>query len=93
MVYFQTKIPNLDKLLMALNRKRLVYFLPFRNICLPFSVCSSWTFGNLVVVWYILPRFGIFWQEKSGNPGRQSRVLSVSDGEKLGSWLGIKCRG
>jgi hypothetical protein len=25
-------------------------------------------FGNLVVVWYIFPRFGIFYQQKSGNP-------------------------
>jgi hypothetical protein len=26
-------------------------------------------FGNLVVIWYIFPRFGILGQEKSGNPG------------------------
>jgi hypothetical protein len=25
-------------------------------------------FGNLVVIWYIFPRFGILYQEKSGSP-------------------------
>jgi hypothetical protein len=28
-----------------------------------------WPFGNLVVFWYIFPRFGILYHEKSGNPG------------------------
>jgi hypothetical protein len=27
-----------------------------------------WPFGNVVVIWYIFPRFGILCQEKSGNP-------------------------
>jgi hypothetical protein len=27
-----------------------------------------WAFGNFVVIWYIFPRFGILYQEKSGNP-------------------------
>jgi hypothetical protein len=26
-----------------------------------------WAFGNLVVIWYISPRFGILYQLKSGN--------------------------
>jgi hypothetical protein len=32
------------------------------------------TFGHFVVIWYIIPHFGILYQEKSGNPGssRQS---------------------
>jgi hypothetical protein len=29
-----------------------------------------WPFVNVVVVWYIFPRFGTFCQEKSGNPVR-----------------------
>jgi hypothetical protein len=29
-----------------------------------------WPFVNVVVVWYIFPRFGTFCQEKSGNPWR-----------------------
>jgi hypothetical protein len=28
-----------------------------------------WSFGNSVVIWYIFQRFGILYQEKSGNPG------------------------
>jgi hypothetical protein len=27
-----------------------------------------WPFGNVVVVWYLSPRFGKLCQEKSGNP-------------------------
>jgi hypothetical protein len=27
-----------------------------------------WPFSNLVAIWYIFPRLGIFRQEKSGNP-------------------------
>jgi hypothetical protein len=29
-------------------------------------------FGNVVVIWYIFPRFGILCQEKSGNPASLS---------------------
>jgi hypothetical protein len=29
-----------------------------------------WLFGYVVVIWYIFPRFGILYQEKSGNTGR-----------------------
>jgi hypothetical protein len=38
----------------------LVYFTAICNILLPF--------GNLVVICYVCPRFGIFYQQKSGNP-------------------------
>jgi hypothetical protein len=46
----------------------------------PFGICYGhlvyvmaiwymlWPFGNLVVLWYIFPRFGILCLEKSGNP-------------------------
>jgi hypothetical protein len=27
-----------------------------------------WPFGNVMVIWYIFPRFGKFCQEKSGKP-------------------------
>jgi hypothetical protein len=36
---------------------------------------TLWPFGNFVVIWYIFPRFGIFSQEKSGNPGRKGGTL------------------
>jgi hypothetical protein len=35
-----------------------------------------------VVIWYISPRFGILYQEKSGNPGRRvstSFLIPVKD--------------
>jgi hypothetical protein len=32
-----------------------------------------WPFGYLVAIWYIFPRFGILCQEKSGNPGRDTK--------------------
>jgi hypothetical protein len=33
-----------------------------------------WSFGYFVVIWFILPRFGILWDEKSGNPGSGKRI-------------------
>jgi hypothetical protein len=32
----------------------------------------TWAFGCFVLIWYIFPRFGILYQEKSGNPGAES---------------------
>jgi hypothetical protein len=32
-----------------------------------------WPFGNLVVIRYICPHFGIFYQQKSGNPDHPRR--------------------
>jgi hypothetical protein len=29
--------------------------------------CILWPVGNVVVIWYIFPLFGILCQEKSGN--------------------------
>jgi hypothetical protein len=46
----------------------LVYFLVIWNI-LPTAIWYIlWPFGNVVVSWYIFPRFGKLCQEKSGNP-------------------------
>jgi hypothetical protein len=36
------------------------------NILLPFGI-FLWPVGNLGVSWYIFPRFGILYHEKSGN--------------------------
>jgi hypothetical protein len=30
-----------------------------------------WPFGNIVVIWFIFPHFGILCEEKSGNPAQQ----------------------
>jgi hypothetical protein len=63
MVCFQTKNPNLGKSWRALEWKMLVYFTVIWYIL--------WSFGNVVVIWNIFPRFGILCQEKSGNPAMQ----------------------
>jgi hypothetical protein len=75
MVYFQTKNPHLGKILEGLAMKddgifygRFVHFTVFCHIL--------WTFGIVVVIGYIFPRFGIFYQEKSGNPVRNSQSPS-----------------
>jgi hypothetical protein len=38
-----------------------------------------WPFGNLVAIQYVFPRFGIFCQEKSGNPDLYSIKESLLD--------------
>jgi hypothetical protein len=47
----------------ALEWEMLVYFMALWNIFL----YILWSFGNVVVVWRISPRFGKLCQEKSGN--------------------------
>jgi hypothetical protein len=44
----------------------LVYFTAMGNIL--------WPLVNFVVIWYIFPRFGILYQEKSGNPGTSTKT-------------------
>jgi hypothetical protein len=41
----------------------LVHCTAIGNILWPFGICMY-----LEVIWYIFPRFGILYQEKSGNP-------------------------
>jgi hypothetical protein len=36
-----------------------------------------WPFGNVVLIWYIFPHFGILCQEKSGNPAYISENFVV----------------
>jgi hypothetical protein len=52
----------------VLQWKILPYFLTISSILRTLEIF----FGHLVyfvVIWYIFPRFGILYQEKSGNPG------------------------
>jgi hypothetical protein len=67
MVCFQTKNPNLGKFWRVLQWKKMVYFTD--------TWSSLWSFvifyghlEKLLVIWYILSRFGILHKEKSGNP-------------------------
>jgi hypothetical protein len=34
-----------------------------------------WPFDKLVIIWYISPRLGILYQEKSGNPVQEPACL------------------
>jgi hypothetical protein len=68
MVCFQTKGPNLGKFWRVLQWKILVYILTIWSILRPSEVF----YGHLVyfvVIWYISPRFGMLYHEKTGNPG------------------------
>jgi hypothetical protein len=44
---------------LSLFYDHLVFFTPIGNIL--------WPFGIFLVIWFIFPRFGILYQEKSGN--------------------------
>jgi hypothetical protein len=66
----------LDKFWRVSKWKMLVYFMVICNILCTAIRCILWPLDNVVVIWYIFPRFGILCQEKSGNPG-WSRYGSV----------------
>jgi hypothetical protein len=68
MVCFQTKNPSLGKFCRALEWKMQVYFMLICNMLQSLGLFYG-HFGNVVVLWYIFPRFGILCHEKSGNPG------------------------
>jgi hypothetical protein len=84
MVYFQTKNPNFGQIWECLAMKdvgkfcsHLVHFSAISYILCPFGIfCGHLV--HFVVIWYILrsfwyifPRFGMLYQEKSGNPALQ----------------------
>jgi hypothetical protein len=46
-----------------------------------------WPFGNVVVIWYIFPRFGILRQELSGNPGLNKRNITNVDSLNLANTI------
>jgi hypothetical protein len=48
----------------------LVYFMAIWCTYFMAIWCILWPFGNVVVIWYIFPLFGILHQEKSGNTAR-----------------------
>jgi hypothetical protein len=88
MVYlcmFEPKNLNLGKFWRASELKMLVYFMAICNILQPFG----WPFGNVVVIWYIFPRFGILCQEKSGNPAAMSSVSGYS--RRFNYWESVNC--
>jgi hypothetical protein len=55
----------------------LVYFVAISDILRPFGIfCGH--FGYFMVIWYIFPRFGMLYKEKSGNSGQSNPVLSLN---------------
>jgi hypothetical protein len=74
MVCFQTKNPNLGKFCRVLQWKRMEYLLDSWSILRSYVIFYG-HFVKFVVIRYIFSRFGILYQEKSGNPGFQELVL------------------
>jgi hypothetical protein len=54
----------------------LVFSMVIWNILRSFVILIG-HFGNVVVNWYICPRFGILCQEKSGNPVPVHRIFDA----------------
>jgi hypothetical protein len=50
-----------------------------------------WPFGNVVVIWYIFPHFGILCQEKSGNPDAKHSLKKDAVGVKIFARFGQPC--
>jgi hypothetical protein len=73
MAYFYTKNPDSGKFWWVLQWKMSVYFRDIWSILLPCGIFC----GHLVyftVIWYIFPRFGILYQERSGSPAQKRRL-------------------
>jgi hypothetical protein len=88
-VYFPAKIPNLGILLCTLEWIMLIHFISTWNILRPYGIfCGNWVYiicGNLPP-----PRFGIFYQEKSGNPDIVSQLpLSRLNHKKIWRQSGL----
>jgi hypothetical protein len=67
MAHFQTQNPNLGTFWRVLQWKMLVHFMTISSILRPFGTFCG-RLLHFVVIWYIFPRFGLLYQEKSGNP-------------------------
>jgi hypothetical protein len=80
---FQTKNPNLGKFWRVLRWKMMVYFMDTRSILRSFVIF----YGHLVkfvVIRYISPRFGILYQEKSGNPDMYIHISGLPRCVRIG---------
>jgi hypothetical protein len=73
MVCFQTKIPILGKFWRVLKWKILVYFMTIWSILLLLEIFYV-HLVYFVVIWYNFSRFGILYEEESGNPGLHTYV-------------------
>jgi hypothetical protein len=64
---FQTKNPNLGKFWRVLQWRMLVYVMAIWSISPQFGRSCGHSI-YFTVIWYVFSRFGILYQEKSGNP-------------------------
>jgi hypothetical protein len=77
MVCFQTKNPNLGKFWTVLHLKMLVYFVEIWFILRSFSYILK-TFGKFCGNLVYFFRFGILYEEKSGNLDCDSRASTLA---------------
>jgi hypothetical protein len=82
MLYFKSKNINFGVFWKALEWKFLVYFMA--NCCILWAfVYILWPFGNFVIFGYIFPRFGMLYQEESGNPDHWLRCWENWPSKKI----------
>jgi hypothetical protein len=73
MVSFQTKYSQYGYILEDLGMENVVIY-SGRLAYFTTNGYILWAFGNFVVIWYFFRRFGILYQEQSGNPGFELMV-------------------
>jgi hypothetical protein len=78
---FKPKIPILVIFWRVLQWKISAYFMTIWSILLPLEILNG-HLVHFVVIWYIFPRFGTFYQEISGNPGSE-RKITMRSKEKI----------
>jgi hypothetical protein len=77
MVVFKPKNPNLGKFWRTLEWKMLVYFMAIWSILWPFGLfCSHLVYFVAIwfISWLLFSRFGMLYQNKSGNPADNDRT-------------------
>jgi hypothetical protein len=86
MVYFHNKNPNLGIFLRVFEWKMLVYAMAIWYILRSIGIFSGHLVHifyshlvNFVIIWYIFLLFGLFCQEKSGNPAGTALQLLTTD--------------
>jgi hypothetical protein len=78
MVCFQTKNTNLGKFCRALHWKMFIYFMATWNILWRSDIFYDHLI-HFLFIWYNFSSFGIKYQEKSGNHGRQGSLPRLCD--------------
>jgi hypothetical protein len=88
MAYFQTKNPNLGKFWRVFQWRMLVLFYGYLVFLSQFGILCD-CLVCFKIIWHSFSRFGILYQETSGNPDLK-QVLPQDVGVKLGSDTGYR---